>query len=404
MGIFDFFKTAKDFYDSGYKKAYESNWDFKGAIEDYTKAIKLDPNYEEAYFQRANAKHSLKDYYGAISDYNKAIGNGYATFAGTYYSSRAISKADLKDYKGAIEDLSKSIDLTSEGTYGCASKYNKRGLLKEKIGDFKEAMTDLEKAIEIETDDYDIKEYKKSLEDFLERNLNKLPDFNSFDNNLGNDINESQNDLNNGKDKLNSKDYDGAIEEFNKVIEIEPNNASAYFYRGYSKFYKFQLIRETLINVNNTEPIDGVELILDNSRKHLLEAIYDYTTSLELNPNSITYIFRGLARQENTQEGAIEDFTKAIDIDPNNAAAFHSRGISKEKIKDYEGAMADLEKAIEIETDDNHLIEYKKSLKEFKERMRNKLAGINAVKALDKYTEELIKEIKNNIDKDDGKD
>ena len=36
--------------------------------------------------------------------------------------------------------------------------------------------------------------------------------------------------------------------------------------------------------------------------------------------------------------------------------------------------------------------------------MRNRLAGINAVKALDKYTEELKKEIKNNIDKDDGKD
>lgn len=219
------------------------------------------------------------------------------------------------------------------------------------------------------------------------------------------EINDSQNDLNNGKDKLNSKDYDGAIEEFNKVIEIEPNNASAYFYRGYSKFYKFQLIKETLINANNTQPIDGVELILENSRRHLLEAIKDYTISLELNPNfTHIYFYRGIARRENSHKGAIEDFNKAIEIDPNNTSAFHCRGISKEKIKDYEGAMADLKKAIEIETDDNNLIVYKKSLNEFNERMRNKLAGINAVKALDKYTEELKKEIKNNIDKDDGKD
>ena len=49
-----------------------------------------------------------------------------------------------------------------------------------------------------------------------------------------------------------------------------------------------------------------------------------------------------------------------------------------------------------IETDDNHLIEYKKSLKEFKERMRNKLAGLKAVKALDKYAEELKTKIKDN--------
>jgi len=130
----------------------------------------------------------------------------------------------------------------------------------------------------------------------------ELPDSENIKNNYEDKIDKSQNDLNNGKDKLNSKDYDGAIEDFNKAIEIDPNNTSA----------------------------------------------------------------------------------------------FHCRGISKEKIKDYEGAMADLEKAIEIETDDNHLIEYKKSLKEFKERMRNKLAGLKAVKALDKYAEELKTKIKDN--------
>ena len=118
----------------------------------------------------------------------------------------------------------------------------------------------------------------------------ELPDSENIKNNYEDKIDKSQNDLNNGKDKLNSKDYDGAIEEFNKVIEIEPKNASAYFHRGYSKFYKFQLIKETLINVNNTQPIDGVELILENSRRHLLEAVNDYNISLELNPN-FTHIY-----------------------------------------------------------------------------------------------------------------
>ena len=211
------------------------------------------------------------------------------------------------------------------------------------------------------------------------------------------EINDSQNDLNNGKDKLKSKDYDGAIEEFNKVIEIEPNNASAYFYRGYSKFYKFQLIKETLINVNNTQPIDGVELILENSRRHLFEAVNDYTISLELNPNfTHIYFYRGLAKRENSHKGAIEDFNKAIEIDPNNTSAFHCRGISKEKIKDYEGAMADLEKAIEIETDEDVIKLYKKSLKEFNERMQNIVNDMTS----DKSIKNFVKGIKNDMEKE----
>ena len=49
------------------------NGDFSGAIANYTKAIKIDPNYADAYINRGLAKDNLEDYYGAIADYNKAI-------------------------------------------------------------------------------------------------------------------------------------------------------------------------------------------------------------------------------------------------------------------------------------------------------------------------------------------
>ena len=67
-----------------------------------------------------------------------------------------------------------------------------------------------------------------------------------------------------------------------------------------------------------------------------------------------------------------------------------------QKTKDYEGAMADLEKAIEIETDDNHLIEYKKSLKEFNERMQNIVNDMTS----DKSIENFVKGIKNDMEKE----
>jgi tetratricopeptide (TPR) repeat protein len=47
--------------------------------------------------------------------------------------------------------------------------------------------------------------------------------------------------------------------------------------------------------------------------------------------------------------GAIADYTKAIEIDPKSAVAFHGRGFSKGNLKDFRGAIEDLTKAFEID-------------------------------------------------------
>ena len=59
--------------------------DYNGAIADYTKAIELNPNYANAYYNRGISKHNLKDYNGAISDYNKAIEID-PNYANAYYN------------------------------------------------------------------------------------------------------------------------------------------------------------------------------------------------------------------------------------------------------------------------------------------------------------------------------
>ena len=61
------------------------------------------------------------------------------------------------------------------------------------------------------------------------------------------------------------------------------------------------------------------------------------------------YFESGLEKYENGDTyGAIADYTKAIEINPNNAAAYNNRGFSKAKLNDYNGATADFTKAIEI--------------------------------------------------------
>ena len=76
-------------------------------------------------------------------------------------------------------------------------------------------------------------------------------------------------------------------------------------------------------------------------------AISDYTKAIEINPqDGDAYNNRGNAKRKlKDNYGAIADYTKAIEIDPNDKQAYNNRGIAKEKIGDLNGACADWRKA-----------------------------------------------------------
>jgi tetratricopeptide (TPR) repeat protein len=51
-------------------------------------------------------------------------------------------------------------------------------------------------------------------------------------------------------------------------------------------------------------------------------------------------------------QGAILDYSKAIELDPKDAATYSSRGIAKSDIQDYQGTISDYSKAIELDPKD----------------------------------------------------
>ena len=81
-------------------------------------------------------------------------------------------------------------------------------------------------------------------------------------------------------------------------------------------------------------------------------AISDYTKSIELDPNeSVSYYNRALSKYDMEDfYGAISDNTKAIKIDPEYADAYYNRALAKEGIEDYSGAISDYTKTIEIDS------------------------------------------------------
>ena len=86
--------------------------EYASAIEDYTKAIALKPNFPVAYNNRGADKNELKDYTGALNDYTKAIEQD-SLYARAYYN-RGIVYINLKQYENAIADFSKALLLNPE--------------------------------------------------------------------------------------------------------------------------------------------------------------------------------------------------------------------------------------------------------------------------------------------------
>ena len=82
-------------------------------------------------------------------------------------------------------------------------------------------------------------------------------------------------------------------------------------------------------------------------------AIRDYSRVIELNPeNARAYCNRGIAKEKvGGTHGAIGDFDKSIEFHPEDAEAYFNRGVAKRQIGDIQGTIDDFNKAIELNPD-----------------------------------------------------
>ena len=129
--------------------------------------------------------------------------------------------------------------------------------------------------------------------------------------------------LDRGIEEMRRGNYDEAIANYSKAIDLEPKSALAYALRGDAHVF----------------------------RGNLDQAIVDSTKAIEIDPRfSPAYIVRGLAnRDKGNLDQAIVDYTKAIEIDPKNANAYDARGGAYAIKRNFEQAIADFGKAIEME-------------------------------------------------------
>lgn len=187
-----------------------------------------------------------------------------------------------------------------------------------------------------------------------------------------------------------TNDYEGALTQFNKVIEKNEKHNYAYNDRGatqlklgnldaaQSDFDKSTSINKdfylTYINRGKLALLKGeydnaikeFNTALDKQANHnaainglgvaqMQKGQYDaaqnhFNTAIELNPKiAVSYINRSsLFIKKNDYKNAIKDCDKAIQLDENANKAFYNRGIAKEMIRDEKGACSDWEVAFSL--------------------------------------------------------
>jgi serine/threonine protein kinase len=142
-------RNSMIYYESAEKKVKLGNWhdpaNAANIINDYNRAISLDPNNAKAYQGRGSLKqHHLRDDQGALSDYNQAIYLDPKLL--NSYFRRARIKYTLGDKQGAIEECSRAISFNPN----VADSYYIRGSIKANAGDIQGALSDYDRVISID--------------------------------------------------------------------------------------------------------------------------------------------------------------------------------------------------------------------------------------------------------------
>lgn len=128
----------------------------------------------------------------------------------------------------------------------------------------------------------------------------------------------------------NINEYNNAIADYEKAIEINSNYALAFYNRGFARVAK----------------------------KDYSKAIEDYSKAISIDSEyASAYVMKvSILRTIKKYNNAIADYNKAIEADPYYANAYYNRGLAKkENNVDLEGSKQDFEKYLELTAEENDI-------------------------------------------------
>ncbi len=132
--------SAEEYFERGCVRAYA---DYAGRIADYSKAIRLNPQFAVAYNNRGNVYSDKGVFDSAIADYSEAI--RLDPLYSTAYNNRCVAYCAQARYDEAVTDADNAIHLNPQ----YANAYNNRGIAYSHRGELSNAIADYDQALHL---------------------------------------------------------------------------------------------------------------------------------------------------------------------------------------------------------------------------------------------------------------
>lgn len=379
--LFTFLFLAETLYGQNSKKALElyeeaesaySDGRYKDAVTLLNESIQLNPGNMEAYALRGNAREILLDNNGALTDFSIYL-DKFPEHRDLLLN-RAVIRYKVGFYDQAIEDFKRLLTLPgggetnslfykkqmsvddknpivslSQGNDHFSYIYNYIGLCYYKMKNAQSALTFFDTAISLNTREPDYyvnrglsKEVlkdstasldyqaalklspnhvlaKHNLDALQQKKLQSMSLEERLSQTIGADSTMLYPYLERAQQRYEAKYYQGAIDDYDDALEIDPGNVEIWLGRG--------LAKEKL--------------------KDYKGAYSDYTKAIDLKEDyAKAWLNRGnvLLKQERYAD-AVEDYNVAITYNENYSAAFYNRAMARIKLKKNADACSDLNKA-----------------------------------------------------------
>jgi len=285
----------------------ESSFTIKKILAFLEKEITEDQYFTEAWLIKGTVLYKTGKYRGSIEAFDSALET----------IPEVISKENLYLWK-------KSDNIN----YKYALKFKALALFK--LGGYKEALDALNEILSLYPEDVEIQKYRNMLstlqDESLIKELNTLP-YNSP---------EASGKGYRDRQVYEPDKYVKVLEEFNKCLEINPDDADIWSYKG-SALY-----------------------ILGRYE----EALEAFDKSLEINPkNENVWSFKGSTLYMlDRPEKALKAFDKALQGNPNRPEAWFNKGSILFELGRYKQSLSAVENTLRINAEDTNALNLKNSI------------------------------------------
>jgi tetratricopeptide (TPR) repeat protein/serine/threonine protein kinase len=300
--------SPEAYYQRG--RAWAGKKDRAKALDDWTQALKLRPDFAAALRDRADAYVGLRRWDEAVTDAKEAIRlDGTDKLAYCH-----LARAHLGNRQPQMAQDAATEAIKIDANFALA--YFLRGRARVALLNSNDALEDFSKGLELDPRDagaltsranlyFNKQEYNKAIKDCTDALALDDRDYSAY--------------FIRGRARIHLGTYDKAIEDYDAALRLNPNDPAAYNNRGLAYYHD----------------------------KQYDKALTDYTAAIRRDSRRALYYFNraNVYKAQKQYDKAIEDYTKIIGFEPGNAVAWRARGNAHLLNKDKDKADSDFKEA-----------------------------------------------------------